>query len=74
MSEFIAFALDAMDLVDFFFDILVVGEELDQRASSGDEVVGHRREHGEEAVVFGYEAKHLGTIESISICVDSQLQ
>jgi len=29
MSEFIAFALDAMDLVDLFFDILVVGEELD---------------------------------------------
>jgi len=61
MSEFIAFALDAMDLVDFFFDILVVGEELDQRASSGDEVVGHRREHGEESCcLLGMRAQTFG--------------
>ncbi len=61
MSEFIALALDAMNLADLFFDILVVREEINQGASTGDEVVGHRREHGEEAVILGNEPDHFGS-------------
>jgi hypothetical protein len=72
MGEFIALAFDAVNLFDLFFDIPVVGEKINQGTSPGDEVVGHRGEHREEAVIPGNEAEHFGSNKSIG--VDSQLQ
>ena len=62
MGHLIAFALDAVNLVDFASDIAVIGEEIDQGASPGDEVVGHHREHRKKAIIFRNKADHLGAI------------
>ena len=74
MGEFIAFAFNAVNLVDLAFDIPVIREQIHQRAGSGDEIVGHRREHLKEAGILRNEAEHLGATDSKSVCVYSQLQ
>ena len=64
MSEFIALTFDAPDLVDLLFDILVVGEQVHQRTSPGDEVVRHQREHLKETIILRKETEHLRIVTS----------
>ena len=67
MREFIALTFDAANLVDFFPDIVVVREKIDQGASSGNEIVRHCREHHEEAVIFGDKTDHFGRKSNLTL-------